>query len=272
MRRPTGPRKAGDVSRLLEIAAHKRAELAAAGAAARLAELTRRARHGPPLRDFLGALRAPGFAVIAEIKRASPAAGTIDASLDAAEQARRLAAAGAHALSVWTDRRYFDGYPEMVREARDAAPLPVLRKDIFLDVSQVYESRALGADAIMLIAAVLDAGPLRALRETAEGLGMAVAFSVHRDRDIETARDAGATTFFIHNRDVGSFDVDLARTASMRALIPDDALVVSESGITGADDVVAIRDYVDGVLVGTGLMDADDPQAKVRELVDAGLG
>jgi indole-3-glycerol phosphate synthase len=263
---------AGDVSRLFEIAAHKRHELAAANAPARLAEVKDHARHEPPPLDFLGALRAPGFGVIAEIKRASPAAGTIDGSLDAAEQARRLAAAGVHALSVWTDQRYFGGYPEMVREMRAAAPLPLLRKDFFLDAYQVYESRALGADAIMLIAAILDVGTLRALREVAEALGMATAFSVHRDRDIETALDAGATTFFIHNRDVGSFDVDLGKTVSMRDLIPDEAFVVSESGITKAEDVLLIRDHVDGVLVGMGLMESGDPCAKVRELMEAGLG
>lgn len=274
MARSNGQREpaTGDVSRLLEIAAHKRGDLAAAKTSARLTEIKKQARHGPPLRDFLGALRAPGFAVIAEIKRASPAAGLIDGSLDASEQARRLAAAGAHALSVWTDHRYFGGYPEMVREMRAAVPLPVLRKDFFIDAYQVYESRALGADAIMLIPAILDVAALRALREAAEGLGMAVAFSVHRDRDIETALDAGAATFFIHNREVGSFAVDLRKTVRMRDLIPDDALVVSESGIGTAADVAVIRDHVDGVLVGMGLMDADDPGARVRELLDAGLG
>jgi indole-3-glycerol phosphate synthase len=263
---------AGDVSRLLEIAANKRRELAASNAPARFSEVKAQARLAPAAMDFLGALRAPGFGVIGEIKRASPAAGTINGALDAGEQARRLSAAGVHALSVWTDQRYFGGYPEMVREMRAAARLPVLRKDFFLDAYQVYESRALGADAIMLIAAVLDAETLRTLRDVAEGLGMTTAFSVHRDRDIETALDAGATTFFIHNRDVGSFDVDLNKTVNMRDLIPDDAFVVSESGITNADDVVLIRDHVDGVLVGMGLMESRDPCATVRELLEAGLG
>lgn len=275
MTRGNGHRKvalAGDVSRLLEIAANKRRELAEAKAHTRLSEVKTHARRAPAPMDFLGALRAPGFGVIGEVKRASPAAGTIDESLDAAEQARRLSAAGVHALSVWTDRRYFGGYPEMVREMRAASPLPVLRKDFLLDAYQVYESRALGADAIMLIAAVLDVAALRALREVAEGLGMTTAFSVHRDRDIETALDAGATTFFIHNRDVGTFDVDLNKTVNMRDLIPDEAFVVSESGITKADDVVVIRDHVDGVLVGMGLMESGDPCAMVRDLMEAGLG
>lgn len=260
----------GDVSRLFEIAAHKRREIAAAQAAVSLAAMRDQAHREPPPRDFLSAVRAPGFAVIAEIKRASPAAGQINGTLDAAEQAQRFAAAGAHALAVWTDGPYFNGYPEMVREMRAATRLPVLRKDFILDPYQVYETRALGADAMMLIAAILDVPLLRGLIELAEGLGMAVAVSVHRDQDVETALDAGARTLFIHNRDVGSFDVDLGKTVSMRDLIPDDAFVVSESGIATPEDVAVVRDHVDGVLVGTGLMESGDPRATVRALIEAG--
>ncbi len=261
---------AGDVSRLFDIATHKRQEITAAQAAVPPAVVREQALNEPRPRDFMGALRAPGFAVIAEVKRASPAAGTISASLDAAEQARRFAAAGAHALSVWTDRRYFNGYPEMVSEMRAAAPLPVLRKDFVLDPYQVYESRAVGADAVMFIAAVLDVPSLRGLIELAEGLGMAAAVSVHRDRDVATALAAGAKTLFIHNRDVGSFDVDLGRTVSMRRLIPPGVFVVSESGIVTPDDVTVVRDHVDGVLVGMGLMESGDPRSTVRALIEAG--
>ncbi len=259
-----------DVSRLEAIAAHKRHELAAVQAATPLAVVRQRALREVPPRDFLGALRAVGFALIAELKRASPAAGKISDTLDAADLARRYVAGGAQALSVWTDTRYFDGYPEMVRQIRAAVPVPVLRKDFILEPYQVYESRGLGADAVMLIAALLEVSTLRVLIELCQDLGMAAAVAVHRDVDVDRALAAGARAIFIHNRDVGTFEVDLGKTLRMRQRIPAGILVVSESGIATPADVALVRDHVDAVLVGMGLMAKDDPQATLRALLQAG--
>ncbi|MGQ0548894.1 MAG: indole-3-glycerol phosphate synthase TrpC [Armatimonadota bacterium] len=260
----------GDISRLESIAAHTRGQVAMAAAAIPLDEIRRRARLEPPARNFLGALSTPGVALIAEIKKASPAAGTISDTLDPADLARRYVAGGATALSVWTEGRYFHGYPAMVREMRAAAPVPVLRKDFILEPYQMYESRAVGADAVLLIAALLETLALGALIRLADDLGMAAAVDVHRDVDVDTAVAAGAKTIFIHNRDVGTFNVDLDKTVRMRSRIPSGVVVVSESGISTPEHVALLRDHVDAVLVGMGLMTSPDPQATMRALIAAG--
>ncbi len=228
-----------------------------------------RAQRAAPPRDFLGALRA-GFAVIAEIKRASPAAGTISDDLDAAALARRYVAGGAQALSVWTDARYFNGTPELLRQMRAAVSVPVLRKDFILEPYQVYESRAIGADAVLLIAALLDVPALCGLIDLCGDLGMAAAVDAHREEDVDRAVAAGARAIFIHNRDVGTFAVDIGKTVRFRQRIPSGILVVSESGIGTPADIARLRGHVDGVLVGTALMASPDPEATVRALLTAG--
>ncbi len=260
----------GDVSRLEAIATHKRAEIAAAQAAEPLPAVRDRAQRAAPPRDFLGTLSVAGFAVIAEIKRASPAAGRISDDLDAATLARRYVAGGAQALSVWTDARYFNGTPDLLRQMRAAVEVPILRKDFILEPYQVYESRAIGADAVLLIAALLDVPVLRELIDLCADLGMAAAVDAHREVDVDRAVAAGARAIFIHNRDVGSFDVDIGKTVRFRQRIPSGILVVSESGIGTPADIGRLRGHVDGVLVGTALMTSPDPEATVRALLTAG--
>lgn len=208
--------------------------------------------------------------MIAEIKRASPAAGKISDDLDAAALARRYVAGGAQALSVWTDERYFNGTPDLLRQMQAAVAVPILRKDFILEPYQVYESRAIGADAVLLIAALLDVPVLRGLIDLCADLGMAAAVDAHREVDVDRAVAAGAPAIFIHNRDVGTFAVDIGRTVRFRQRIPSGILVVSESGIGTPADIARLRGHVDGVLVGTALMTSPNPEATVRALLTAG--
>jgi indole-3-glycerol phosphate synthase len=258
-----------DVSRLLAIAAEKRTEVAAARGAAPLSLMQERAAAESPARDFEAALRG-GFAVIGEIKRASPAAGRISDDVDAAAMARRFVAGGARALAVWTDARHFNGDVALLQQMRAAVAVPVLRKDFILEPYQVYESRAVGADAILLIAAIHAIPALRGLIALAGDLGMAAPVSVHREIDVDAAVAAGARIVFVHNRNVDDFTVDLGKTAMFRRRVPPGVLVVSESGIATPEDVAAVRSHADAVLVGMGLMASADPAATVRALHEAG--
>ncbi len=208
--------------------------------------------------------------MIAEIKRASPAAGKISDNLDAAALARCYVAGGAQALSVWTDARSFNGTPDLLRQMRAAVAVPILRKDFILEPYQVYESRAIGADAVLLIAALLDVPVLRGLIDLCADLGMAAAVDAHREVDVDRAVAAGAPAIFIHNRDVGTFAVDIGKTVRFRQRIPSGILVVSESGIGTPADIARLRGHVDGVLVGTALMTSPNPEATVRALLAAG--
>ncbi len=259
-----------DVSRLEGIAAYKRLEVAAAKDSVPLSVVRERAKREGPPRDFLGALRAAGLRIIAEIKQASPAAGKISDNLDAAALARRYVAGGADALSVWTDARFFNGYPELLQRARAAVSVPMLRKDFILEPYQIYESRAIGADAVLLIAALLEVPVLRDLIDLCAHLGMVGAIDVHRESDVDRAVAAGAKAILIHNRDVATFEVDLGKTLRFRPRIPPGILVISESGIMTPADVARIRDHVDAILVGTALMTSADPEATLQNLRSVG--
>ncbi|MDR7415244.1 MAG: indole-3-glycerol phosphate synthase TrpC [Armatimonadota bacterium] len=255
------------MSVLERIVQHKWRELAQARAACPEHEVKRRALTAPSPRDFAAALRGEGIAVIAELKAASPSAGVIRQDLNPAALARAYEAGGAEALSVLTDRPFFQGSPEHLQAAREATRLPVLRKDFTLAAYHVYEARALGADAVLLIAAILDDAQLRALRELAEALGMAAVVEVHTEEEVERALRSGARIIGINNRDLRTFRVDLATTFRLRPRIPEGILVVSESGIAHPDQVKALAEAgVDAVLVGTALAGEADPAAKLRQL------
>jgi len=255
------------MSVLERIVQHKRQELAQARAACPEREVREQALAAPPPRDFAAALRGAGIAVIAELKAASPSAGVIRRDLDPAALARAYEAGGAEALSVLTDRPFFQGSPEHLRAAREATRLPVLRKDFTLDPYHVYEARALGADAVLLIAAILDDAQLRVFRELAEELGMTAVVEVHTEEEVERALRSGARIIGINNRDLRTFRVDLATTFRLRPRIPEGIQVVSESGIAHPDQVKALEEAgVDAVLVGTALSGAADPAAKLRQL------
>lgn len=235
---------------------------------ARADELAVAAAHAPAPRDFAGAL-APGerVALIAECKRRSPGAGLIRPGLDPASLAQGYERAGARAMSVLTDERYFGGSNDDLRAARAAAGMPVLRKDFTLDPLHVLEARAIGADAVLLIVRILDDASLRRLHDEARSWGMSVLVEVHDRTELRRALALGAAVIGINNRDLATFRTDLATTLELLDEIPDDVIVVSESGIRSRADVDRLGEGgVDAILVGETLLKALDPEQAAREL------
>lgn len=232
----------------------------------RLDELVREA---PSPRGFaaalLGAEKKP--ALIAEIKRSTPSTGDLAPEVDVAAQAVAYKIGGATAISVLTEPHWFKGTTGDMHAAR-AADLPLLRKDFILDPFQVQESRAAGADAVLLIVRILSAGALRGLLKLSEQMGMDALVEVFSEEDLEEALSVAARLIGINQRDLATFEVDRDRTAKLAPLIPPDVTIVSLSGIVGRSDVEAARDAgADAVLAGSALMRAPDPEAAVRELV-----
>jgi indole-3-glycerol phosphate synthase len=231
-------------------------------------ELRERAGDQPPPRDFFGALADPSVvSLIAEVKRRSPASGEIRPGLEPVELARCYEAGGARAISVLTDREYFNGSLKDLARVRAAVEVPCLRKDFILDERQVWQARAAGADAILLIVRILEDARLRELQALAEELGMAALVEAHDRNEVERAVAAGARILGINNRNLDTFETDLNRTLELLDAVPHEAVLVSESGIYSGEDVsrLALRG-VDAVLVGESLVRAQDPEAKAREL------
>ena len=256
---------------LARILATKREEIARAIALRSLSELRRDAQSAPPARAFAASVReavAQGRdAVIAEVKRASPSKGMLRPSYDVASIATAYASAGATCLSVLTDARYFQGDPAHLGLARGTVDLPVLRKDFVIDAYQVYESRALGADCILLIAAALERAQLIALATIAHSLGMSVLVEVHDERELEVALEARGGLIGINNRDLRSFETRLETTWKLLPHIPEGHFVVTESGIRTRADVEAMRSRgVRAFLVGEAFMRAPDPGTALRDL------
>jgi indole-3-glycerol phosphate synthase len=258
------------VSFLSDILRHKRAEVAARKSAKQVADFRGRIADLEPTRGFEAALARRGDApirLIAEIKKASPSKGLIRADFDPVAIAKTYAAAGAHALSVLTDRAFFQGDLEYLAAVRAAVSLPVLEKDFVVDEFQILEARAAGADAVLLIAAVLDDGQLREYAHQARELGLAALVEVHREAELERVVDI-ATLIGINNRDLATFETDLATTERVLREAPDDRVMVSESGIASRDDVLRLSDLgVDAVLIGETFMRAPVIEEKVRELM-----
>lgn len=211
------------------------------------------------------ALQQTGLSVIAEVKRRSPSRGSIDEQLDPVAQARRYAAGGAHAISVLTERHHFSGDPLDLQKVASAFSGPVLRKDFIVHPVQVWEARAWGAAAVLLIVAVLDDQDLRALRLQAEELGMDALVEVHDEDEVERAVASGASVIGVNNRDLSTFDVDLQTAERLRRHIPEGTVTVAESGIWTAADADRMRQAgYDAVLVGEALVRAPDPSALIR--------
>lgn len=234
----------------------------------RAAELRSRAADAPPPRDFQGAL-ADGSTVslIAEVKRRSPGAGDIRPDLDPVRLARAYEEAGASALSVLTDREYFGGSLADLARIREEVAIPLLRKDFTLDALQVAEARAGGADAVLLIVRILDDDLLRDLRLQAEELGMAALVEAHDEAEVERALASGARILGINNRDLRTFRTRLETTLDLLGRVPDEVVLVSESGIRTGDDVARLgAEGVDAVLVGEALLRAPDPGVAAAEL------
>jgi len=256
---------------LNKIIATKREEVAAALAVKPLAVVEAEAAAQPAPRDFVGAIRskiAHGRpAVIAEIKKASPSKGVIRPDFRPADIARSYEQHGAACLSVLTDRQYFQGCPEYLQAARAACALPVLRKDFMVDAYQVAEARAMGADAILLIAAALSLPEMQALEAQAMGYGMAVLVEVHNGEELDAALQLQTPLLGINNRNLRTFEVTLDTTLGLLARIPSDRIVVTESGILAPQDVALMRrQKVETFLVGEAFMRAPSPGQKMREL------
>jgi indole-3-glycerol phosphate synthase len=220
------------------------------------------------LRPFKNALKARSPAVIAEIKRASPSAGMIREDFDPVRIAREFQDAGAAALSVITEVKYFRGGLEILAQLRWNVKLPLLRKDFIIDPYQVLEARHAGADAVLLVAALLDTPTLASLRAESERLGMEALVEVHNEPELERALDAGATLVGVNNRDLRTFDVSLEVSFHLARAIPKGVLAVAESGIRTAEDLRRLSDAgYRGFLVGEHLMRSPSPGAALAELL-----
>ncbi len=257
---------------LKKIVAVKRDEVAAARLRRGLASVRGDAEALGAQRDFVAALRGRitkgEAAVIAEIKKASPSKGRLREDFRPAEIAASYARHGAAALSVLTDERFFQGSAAALEAARAACSIPVLRKDFMIDVYQLFEARAMGADCILLIAALLDDAQLRDFEATALALGMAALVEVHDERELARALRLATPLVGINNRDLRNFEVSLDTTLAMAPRVPTDRLVVSESGIHAPADIQRLRGAgVYAFLVGEALMRAPDPGVALASLI-----
>ena len=257
------------MSVLQEIVANTREEVARRRAATPRAALERRCAEATPALDFEGALRpVPGAVrLIAEVKKASPSRGVLAQDLDLVALAGMYATHGADAISVLTDRKYFHGSLDDLCAVRAAVDVPLLRKDFTVDEYQLWESRAVGADAILLIVSILDRHLLGDLLAAAKGLGLAVLVECHTAAEVDRALAAGTRILGLNNRDLTTFETRIETTLELLPTIPPGPIVVSESGFfTDADVRRVVAAGAHAVLVGEGLVRATDVPAKIREL------
>ncbi|HHT9124860.1 MAG TPA: indole-3-glycerol phosphate synthase TrpC [Candidatus Brocadiia bacterium] len=233
-----------------------------------LAKLEKALSNLQPTRDFNEAIKSAGrVKLIAEVKKASPSAGVIREPFNHVEIARLYEQGGASAISVLTDEEFFQGKLEYLTEIKQIVKLPLLRKDFIIDPYQIYEARAAGTDAILLIARILSNEKLKAYLKLSCELGMKCLVEVHDADELKKVLDADAAIIGINNRDLRTFKTDLETTFKLRPLIPEGKTVVSESGISTRDDVVRLKECgINAVLIGETLMRASDIVAKIREL------
>lgn len=259
-----------------EIIAHKRVELKRRMDEVPLDHLQRRIKNCPPAKSLKGNIgRKAGqrLKVIAEIKRRSPSKGLMAADFKPEDIAAGYENAGAAAISVLTDEKYFGGTVDHLYRVRAVSRLPVLRKDFVIHPYQVYEARAYGADAVLLIVRVLKQRELEELYRLAADLGMQAVVEVHGEEDMERALDAGVEIIGINNRDLNDFTVDLAVTERLSKLLPPRVVSVSESGVKTAKDVAFLEGLgIDAALVGEALMCSTDPGMSLKKLLEGGNG
>ena len=259
---------------LEQILETKTAEVDIAKRQRSLIELEEAITEAPPVRAFSAAMRArmavSKSAVIAEIKKASPSKGLIRRDFDPARHAADFAEHGATCLSVLTDEKYFQGANVFLQQARAACQLPVIRKDFMIDPYQIAESRALGADCVLLIVAALDASQLQDLAAYAGELSLDVLVEVHNGAELETALTLNTDLIGINNRDLHTFSTCLQTSIDLAAELSDNRLVITESGIHSPEDVALMhRNGIFGFLIGESLMRSERPGAKLRELFPA---
>jgi len=256
---------------LKTILQRKEEEISERSAIVGMQEMSERAHAADPVRGFIAAIEKrtanDQSAVIAEIKKASPSKGILRENFDPAAIAKSYQQHGAACLSVLTDKDFFQGGEDFLQQARNACSLPVIRKDFIIDPYQVLEARAINADCILLIVAALEDDRLQQLLDQAHELQMDVLMEVHDDAELERALESGARLIGINNRNLRTFETSLSTTIDMLDRIPDDRIVVTESGIHTAQDVQLMRDHnVNTFLVGEAFMKADDPGEKLAEL------
>lgn len=256
---------------LAKILQTKKEEVAAARQLRSEADLLREAKNRQDVRGFVQALRAKidqnQPAIIAEVKKASPSKGIIRENFNPTEIATSYAAHGAACLSVLTDMQYFQGAYDHLRQARAACALPILRKDFMIDPYQVIHARAIGADCILLIVAALSLNQLLELESLAHELGMDVLVEVHDQAELETALNMNSVMLGINNRNLRTFETSIQNTIDLLHLVPEDKLVITESGILSAEDVKTMRDHqVNAFLVGEAFMRQPDPGVALQQL------
>jgi indole-3-glycerol phosphate synthase len=258
---------------LENIISNKRSELRELKACSHIATMGEKARALGQCRDLAAALRqGEKPAIIAEIKKASPSKGSIRKLTDIGQLALSYQKAGAAALSVLTDSRFFGGSMQDLHEARRAVNIPILRKDFIIDPVQIHEAKLGGADAILLIVAALNTEELHELYKEALNLGMGALVEVHNETELERAMALGPKLVGINNRDLKTMEIDLDTGVRLRRLIPDSVVTVSESGINSGDDMDYLMAHgLDAFLVGTALMMAPDPGMRLRECLNSGV-
>jgi indole-3-glycerol phosphate synthase len=232
------------------------------------AALQEQLKYAGEIRPFKEALSGKEVAIIAEVKRASPSRGSLGLRTPVETLAGHYQRGGASAISVLTEEDYFMGSVTDLQSVRAAVQLPILRKDFIVDHYQLYESRVIGADAVLLIAGLLDEETLRRYLGICRELGLATLVETHSQEDLASAIRAGAEIIGVNNRDLNTFKTDISHTISLAGLVPDGVLLVSESGIFTADDVKRLSEAgADAVLVGESLVRSADPAQKIRELL-----
>ncbi|MGV0792226.1 indole-3-glycerol phosphate synthase TrpC [Mycolicibacterium sp. XJ1819] len=248
-----------------------RADVAAREAAIPLTDIKEMAKDAPPPLNVMAALREPGIAVIAEVKRASPSRGELAAIADPAELARSYQDGGARIISVLTEQRRFNGSLEDLDAVRSVVSVPVLRKDFIIRPYQIHESRAHGADMLLLIVAALEQPVLESLLERTESLGMTALVEVHTEEEADRALQAGASVIGVNARDLKTLNVDRDCFARIAPGLPSNVIRIAESGVRGPADLLAYAGAgADAVLVGEGLVTSGDPRGAVADLVTAG--
>ena len=265
----SGNRHLTVASILEKIVVHKRIEIAALYQTTSREEAVERAENGPPIRDFMAAIRcSPEVSLIAEVKQASPSKGLIREDFDPLAIASAYQDSGASCISVLTDQHFFQGHLDFLRWIRESTQIPLLRKDFILDPLQIYEARAAGADAVLLIAECLPGNALRNLHDLTVSLGMTPLVELYDPSNIQRVIDCGARLVGVNNRDLNTFEVDLGHTIRVKQCLPSDRIIVGESGIFTRSDVKQLGQAgVDAMLVGESLMRAPDIGHAVRNLL-----